>query len=273
MINHDDNDLMFTRQKIFGELAQKTLTNLKIGLIGCGGIGSIFTELLGRLGVKNWVLIDPDKLETVNLNRMPGATQEMVDQQWDKVNYVKYLIKKIYVQGSSVKTLATTIEDELAQTEIANCDLIVVATDNHLSRKTAQELALKYMRPLVCLGTHIDVKPDNTPRMYCRITVPPLGGSWCLMCGNIINLQRAALESAPQEIHQMAESYLQGINDPAVFWLNSICASTGVGVVHGMVSGFLDVDAGIDWIYDFPTCDWRKTDTEYLHTDDCYFCS
>ena len=270
----DNTDVMFMRQKIFGQENQKILNQIKVGLIGCGGIGSIFAELLGRLGVKNWVLIDPDKLERVNLNLTPGATQDMVDQQWHKVHYVKHLIKQIYFHGSCVKAIATTIENESAKEEIGSCDLIVVATDNHLSRKTAQELALQYMRPLVCLGTHIDVKPDGTPRMYCRITIPPLGGGWCLMCGNIINLQRAALESAPSEINNMAAGagYLQGVNDPAVFWLNSICASTAVGVIHGIVSGFLNVDSGIDWIYDFPSSDWRKADTEYLQTDDCYFC-
>lgn len=84
--------------------------------------------------------------------------------------------------GSCVKAIPTSIENELAKQEVANSDLIIVATDNHLSRQIAQELALEYMRPLVCLGTHIDVKPDNTPRMYCRVTVPPLGGGWCLMC-------------------------------------------------------------------------------------------
>ena len=269
-------NLMFARQKVFGEANQRLLNQLKVGLIGCGGIGSIFAELLGRLGVKNWVLVDPDKLETVNLNRMPGATQAMIDQRWHKVHYVKYLINNIYsiYSDSYVQTIPASIENELVEQEIATCDLIVVATDNHLSRQVAQELALKYMRPLVCLGTHIDVKPDNTPRMYCRVTVPPLGGSWCLMCGNIINLQKAALESAPLEINQMtmAAGYLEGVNDPSVFWLNSICASTGVGVIHGMVSGFLNIDSGIDWIYEFPNSEWRKTNTEYLHTNDCYFC-
>ena len=270
----DSSDLMFARQKIFGENNQQILNQLKVGLIGCGGIGSIFVELLGRLGVRNWVLIDSDKLEQVNLNRMSGASLKMVEQQWYKVHYVKYLIKKIYAQGSHVKTLPIAIENELAKQEIANCDLIVVATDNHLSRKTAQELALQYMRPLVCLGTHIDVKLDGKPRMYCRITIPPIGGDWCLMCGNIINLQRAALESAPSAINHMAANagYLEGVNDPSVFWLNSICASTAVGVIHGIVSGFMNVDSGIDWIYEFPSGEWRKTDTTYLQTDDCYFC-
>ncbi|MEO1372952.1 MAG: ThiF family adenylyltransferase [Cyanobacteria bacterium J06635_10] len=270
----DNSDLMFARQQIFGENNQQILNQLKVGLIGCGGIGSIFVELLSRLGVRNWVLIDPDKLEQANLNRMTGATQEMVDQKWYKVHYVKHLIKKIYARGSHVKTLPIAIESELAQQEIANCDLIVVATDNHLSRKTAQELALQYMRPLACLGTHIDVKADGKPRMYCRITIPPMGGDWCLMCSNVINLQRAALESAPSSINHMAANagYLEGVNDPSVFWLNSICASTASGVVHGIVSGFINVDSGIDWIYEFPSGEWRKTDTNYLQTHDCYFC-
>ncbi len=57
-----------------------------------------------------------------------------------------------------------------------------------------------------------------------------------------------------------------------MYWLNSICASQGVGIIHGMVSGFLDLDAGLDWIYDFANLNWLKTDTSHLHSSDCYFC-
>ena len=267
--------LMFARQRVFGERVQQHLGELTIAVIGCGGIGAVFTEQLARLGVKKWVLVDPDRLETVNLNRLPGATPTMVEQRWHKVGYVKWLIKRIYERGSVVRTFPTGIEDEFTQSEIAAADLLVVATDNHFSRQVAQELALEYQRPLVCLGTHIEVQPYRQPRMYCRVTVPPLGGEWCLMCGNIINLHQAALESAPREITDMASQagYLEGVEAPAVFWLNSICASTGVGVIHGLVSGFLDLDAGLDWIYEFPRSQWLKTNTQHLETTSCYFCS
>lgn len=272
--NRHETDLMFARQQVFGAGVQNQLGELTVALIGCGGIGAIFAELLGRLGVKRWILIDPDRLESVNLNRLPAATQEMVNQQWYKVHYVKHLIKRIYATGSSVKALPTSISDESAKQEVAAADLIVVATDNHSSRQLAQELALAYMRPLVCLGTHIDMKPDRTPRLYCRVTVPPLGGGWCLMCGNIINLHRAALESAASEINHLATrvGYVEGIGDPAVFWLNSLCASTGVGVIHGILSGFLNVDNGLDWIYEFPKSNWLQANTDYLDTSGCYFC-
>jgi molybdopterin-synthase adenylyltransferase len=267
------NSLMFARQKVFGDLVQQQLGNLKVALIGCGGIGSVFAETLGRLGVQKWLLIDPDHLELVNLNRLVAATLPMVEQQWSKVDYVKYLLQRIEPQKTTIVTRCSGIENQLIAPEVGSCDLIVVATDNHRSRQIAQEIALKYQRPLVNLGTHIEVKSDGIPRIYARITIPPLGGGWCLMCGNIINLQRAALEIAPSPINQLASGYLEDVPAPSVLWLNSICASTAVGIIQGIMAGFVNVDAGLDWIYQFPSQEWLKTNPQHLHNDDCLFCA
>lgn len=266
---------MFERQKVFGDLAQQKLSQLKVALIGCGGIGSVFAEQLGRLGVRNWILIDPDRLETLNLNRMPAANQKMVEQGWYKVNYVKWLLKRVYEIGSNIHTVNVSIENPEASKIVAQADLIVVATDNHLSRKLAQELALKYDRPLISMGTHIDISKSGQPKIYARVTVPPTGGDWCLMCGNVIDLRQASLEFAPLPIVKNTEDagYISKIADPAVYWLNSICASAGVGIVHSMVSDFINLDSGLDWIYDFTNANWLKTDTSLLHTKNCYFCS
>ncbi|MFP4124023.1 MAG: hypothetical protein ACLFWI_24110 [Coleofasciculus sp.] len=57
-----------------------------------------------------------------------------------------------------------------------------------------------------------------------------------------------------------------------MFWLNSLCASTGVGIIHSLVSGILDMENGLDWIYEFPASKWLKTNPDYLGTSDCYFC-
>ncbi|NJK39951.1 MAG: ThiF family adenylyltransferase [Oscillatoriales cyanobacterium RM2_1_1] len=269
-----ETDPIFARQQIFGTTLQNQLSDLSVTLIGCGGIGAAFAELLGRLGVRRWTFIDPDHLEASNLNRMPGATWNMAEQHLPKVEYVKQLIENIYPTDSEITTIPTAIENIEASADCAASDLIVVATDNHHSRQVAQELALASIRPLIALGTHIEIKPDGLPRMFCRVTVPPLGGDWCLMCGNIINLQQAALESASPEIGNLATQagYLKSVPDPAVFWLNSICASTGVGILQGMLSGFLSINAGLDWIYEFPESKWHKTDPDALTTSSCYFC-
>jgi molybdopterin-synthase adenylyltransferase len=265
-------DPRFARQQVFGSGCQQQLGQLTVALIGCGGIGSMMAETLGRLGVKHWILVDPDRLEAVNLNRMPGATVEMVEQRWPKVDYVKHLIKRIYPRGSTVKTIDAPLHPTIPG--LAAADLIIVATDNHASRQMAQEIALKTMRPLVCLGTHIEVMPDCQPRLYARVTIPPLGGNWCLMCGNIINLHQAALENAPQLIANMAAArgYLEDVAAPSVFWLNELCASTAVGAIHGIIGGFINADAGLDWIFDFAGGQWLKTDVESLVHPHCFFC-
>jgi molybdopterin-synthase adenylyltransferase len=262
-------DAMFARQQVFGTGCQQKLDRLTVALIGCGGIGATFAESLGRLGVRNWILVDPDRLETSNLNRMPGATLNMVEAGCLKVHYVEQLLEQIYPTNSKIVAIPDSLS--IDTTAVATADIIIVATDNHSSRQIAQEIALKYMRPLVCLGTHIDIGTDDRPRLYARITVPPLGGGWCLMCGNIINLHRAALETAPTTFDRGA-GYIQGIADPAVFWLNGVCASMGAGVIHGLVSGFMNPDAGLDWIFDYANGQWLKTDVESLTHTDCYFC-
>lgn len=275
LLNHNqDNQLQFARQQIFGQGFQNQLEQVTVTLIGCGGIGAVFAELLARLGVKKWILIDPDRLDLTNLNRMPSATLKMVEQQWYKVHYLKGLIKKIHAYGSHVKSFPMSLQEPSLLREIPQSDLIIVATDNHSSRQLAQELALSYQLPLVCLGTHIEVKEDHQPRMYARITIPPLGGHWCLMCANIINLQQSALENACQGIQQLAtdNGYLQEIPAPSVFWLNSLCASTAVGIIQGILTNLIDIKAGLDWIYYFPTSHWFKTDISYLETPNCYFC-
>lgn len=272
---NDPNNLMFVRQQVFGKLFQQKLGQLRVSLIGCGGIGAIFAEVLGRLGVNNWVLVDPDYLDTVNLNRMPGATPMMVAENWSKVKYVQSLIEHIYEKNCKVKAIANFLEDSITTHEIIDTDLIVVATDNHYTRQIAQQLALEYQLPLLSLGTHLEIQENQTPRLYCRITIPPVNGGWCLMCGNIISLQQAALELSPQRVSETVSQsgYLPDVSDPAVFWLNSICSSTAVGIIQGILSGFIDITNGLDWIYQFPCCQWLKTDVSHLVTPDCYFCS
>jgi hypothetical protein len=38
------------------------------------------------------------------------------------------------------------------------------------------------------------------------------------------------------------------------------------------MTGFINIEDGLDWIYDFPASNWLKTDVSYLKTTDCYFC-
>lgn len=57
-----------------GAGGQQILAGLRIGLVGCGGAGSILSEHLPRSGIGELVLVDFDRLEPANRNRAQGAT-------------------------------------------------------------------------------------------------------------------------------------------------------------------------------------------------------
>ena len=207
-------DARFDRQKVFGPGAQDALGELTVGLVGCGGIGAVLAEHLARLGVRRWVLIDPDRVEESNLNRLPGATPAMAQQGWTKVLYVKRLIHNAWHSGASVCSFPVSLVQETAQLQLARCDIIAVATDNHHSRLLAQEVALRHVRPLLCLGTHVELGIDDVPqRLLARVTVPPLEGGWCLMCGEVIDPHQAALELLPPDLAVPVEQagYVAGV--------------------------------------------------------------
>ena len=51
-------------------------------------------------------------LQASNLNRMPGATSNMVEEGWYKAHYVKHLLDRIYSTGANL----TAIPDSIANT-------------------------------------------------------------------------------------------------------------------------------------------------------------
>lgn len=47
----------------------KLLSTVRVGFVGCGGLGSNGVMLLARSGVQNFVLLDDDSVDASNLNR------------------------------------------------------------------------------------------------------------------------------------------------------------------------------------------------------------
>ncbi len=99
---------------------------------------------------------------------------------------------------------------------------------------------------------------EQARRMFARITSPPLKpNSWSLISSGAVSLARAAEERAPPSIRAELDvhGYIDGIAAPAVYWLNSMSASLGVRLIHGLVLGGLS-DRGIDWLLDCSNGKW-----------------
>ncbi|KZV02944.1 HesA/MoeB/ThiF family protein [Lactiplantibacillus plantarum] len=69
----------------------KTLGEITVVILGCGGIGTVVVDNLVRSGIKKFVLVDGDDVESSNLNRQVFFSTEDIGKKKTKVLYTKLL--------------------------------------------------------------------------------------------------------------------------------------------------------------------------------------
>jgi molybdopterin-synthase adenylyltransferase len=215
-------------------------------------------EQLARLGVRRWTLVDPDRVEISNLNRLPAATRRMARLGLPKTAYVTRALRRFWGDEAEIAICPVAVEDMSAAENLADCDWILAATDDHASRLACQELARTSGARLLSLGSLIDVDADGLPRALTRVCLPPADWSWCLVCARAIDPGVAARERAAGHERGLllGAGYLDGVAAPAVFWLNSLAASLGVSLVHRAACGDPRA-AEADWMIDAVTGQWH----------------
>lgn len=84
----------FSRTELLiGKQAIEKLQNAKVAVFGIGGVGSYVVEGLVRAGIKNFILVDNDKISLTNLNRQIIATRKTIGEP--KVEVAKNRILEI----------------------------------------------------------------------------------------------------------------------------------------------------------------------------------
>lgn len=211
---------------------QAITSDIKISIVGVGGLGSIIAENLVRNGFKKIVLIDNDIIEESNLNRVVGSFHKHLSNETPKVSAIKEHLLAINPE-IEVFSLNNDIYDNDVKYHIADSDWIFLATDNHSSRYKTQELSIEYFVPLISVGVNISVEDDEITDMSGEVITTRLGDNVCLNCLGRINQTKVAFDLNPDDgikNKQIERGYITGkdIKQPAVFTLNSILANMAV---------------------------------------------
>ncbi len=267
----DRVDDRFSRQVLaFGAALQARLRRCRIGIIGVGGLGGIMVEMLSRLGVSDWVLIDDDVVETTNLNRLPGSTQRDVYYQTLKANLAQRNIARVNPYAN-IRVLPCSISDPEAIEALKSCDLLIVATDNHSSRLIANRVSVQYLIPLIHTGVNIDVDEERKiTDMSGEYAIPSLG-EWCLQCSGIINAQVAGWELVDENLRNTLreKGYVKDTPAPAVYHLNGVVASLAVSEIHNFIFPYKPLRRYLT--YDELKGELLSLDVQ--SKDDCIVCS
>ncbi|MFK7107987.1 ThiF family adenylyltransferase [Flavobacterium oreochromis] len=155
----DDTTIEATSQirneQAFGKKTVKLLNRLKVGIVGCSGTGSPVIEQLKRLGVGEFVLVDPDYIDSVNLNRIVGSTINHTTNKTMKVDVMAEGIELLGI-GTKVKSFAYNIVNESIIKELADCDVLFGCVDSAEGRHVLNLISSYYLVPLIDLGVKFE---------------------------------------------------------------------------------------------------------------------
>ena len=203
-----------------------------VTVVGVGGLGSIVAEHLVHMGFAQLNLVDFDKLEVTNMNRIVGATFQDAQEGVLKVEAVKKHLLGIN-PAAQIACLPRSVFDGQVEEALAASDWVIVATDNHASRFHVQELCFKYFVPFITAGVNITVEEGQVTDMSGEVILVRMGDRVCLNCLGRVNYNEVAKELHPDPVVReglVAKGYVRGaeVHEPAVKTLNTMLATMAV---------------------------------------------
>jgi hypothetical protein len=220
--------------QLFGAGTISRLRKMSAAVIGCSGTGSPVVEQLARLGVGRLVLVDPDRVEDKNLNRILNASREDAYLRRHKVEVMARAIARMGFD-TEVEIIPEDLATPRAVKAVAECDVVFGCMDGVEGRHLLNRLATFYALPYFDLGVKLEADGKGGIDEACGAVhyIRPDGST--LMDRNIYSmdqLKAAGLRRTDPKAYreQVRVGYIHGIAEdrPAVISINMQMASLAV---------------------------------------------
>lgn len=162
------NDLTKSTKLGIGNDLLEKIQNTKFCIVGCGGVGSIFAEMLVRTGAINVALIDADKVELKNLNKTLFVSNDVGEHK------VKVLKKRLESINSDIDVKAidrhfgVRMEGDKKRQEIrdlvVNSDITLISVDKNIDRIDCEKLLGDCNKKYLVIGVSIE---KNLSKYVC----------------------------------------------------------------------------------------------------------
>ena len=233
IVSRDDDNitpgLQFDRQlPWFTPEGQQMLSRIHVAIVGAGGTGSPIIQGLVFVGLRHFLLIDPDESDPTSMNRL--ITANAIDVGIGKIYLGERLIKAIAPEATVIG-IKEQIQSPAALDAIKGADIIFGCVDNDGARLIINELAKAYGIPYIDLAVGIKMKDGKADVVGGRIaTILPEGP--CLICMREIDVDEARyfLSSREDQETTRALGYVSGLDivAPSVGPLNSFIANCAI---------------------------------------------
>lgn len=178
--DHLDPAVMDRSTRLWGDQGRRRLQNIRAGVIGGGGTGSIALLALATMGVGKIEGWDKDIVKKENLHRMLGATRDQIG------------INKMEALGVLVRNVATAQPFDLqehpqwgttneALRQLKDCDVIFSCVDMLAARVPLNDLAYAHLIPTLDVASWIHASNGKVDSIstHAHVWSPGIPCAWC----------------------------------------------------------------------------------------------
>jgi molybdopterin/thiamine biosynthesis adenylyltransferase len=205
-----------SRQSFLGKESDLVFEAVKVGIIGACGGGSHIIQQLSHLGVLNYVVVDPQRIDESNLNRCVGATSEDVKDQIYKVDIGRRAIISV---NPTARVVCLRDKWQSHQMLLRDCAVIFGCVDSIVEREQLDRFCRRFLIHYIDIGMDV-VKFGNSHRIVGQVVVSSPAGP-CMRCMAIVS---------ENNLKEEAERYCDAGPRPQVVWANGLLASTAIGL-------------------------------------------
>lgn len=200
------------------------LRSSTISVIGCGGGGSHIAQQLAHLAIGTLVLVDGDRLDASNVNRVVGVSYKDVGEL--KADLLKRRFSNL---GGEIVAVPSRAELSDGRRWIEGSDLVLGSVDGARARNNIEYLCRNALVPYIDIGLKIMVDEEHRATAIGGQVFTSLVGGPCMQCVGIIT--EHALAADRQE-------YVAGAPDQQVISMNGILASQAVTAAIALLTNY-----------------------------------
>jgi molybdopterin/thiamine biosynthesis adenylyltransferase len=198
----------------WGEKAQADLSRLHVGVVGAGSVGSVVLEALARVGIQRVRVLDFDRVEQHNRDRMLHATSEDARDHKPKVQVLAESIPRSATAERFVfDPRDLSVCEESGYRSVLDCDVIFSCVDRPWARSVLNFIAYAHLIPVIDGGIAVSRFTNGSMRSAdWRAHVAGPGGR-CLKCLGqydpaLVATEREGLLEDPKYIEQLPADHV-----------------------------------------------------------------
>ena len=178
----------------WGCQSQNAIARMKVGIVGLGSVGCVVAECMARIGVARVTLIDPDRIEEHNLDRLLyGTTKDIGKLKVDLA--ARKMRNNATAEKIKITSLPSSVHEERAYKAALDCDILFSCVDRPVPRDVLNYIANAHLIPVIDGGVAVetDRRADRLFSAHWRAhVITPY--HQCMRCNGQYNSSMVTME-------------------------------------------------------------------------------